>query len=258
MGPSRVLDYMRPLDKRDELQAYYQDERVVAEYLRRRTAQPLNGFLHGAQVGFLNEVVRERAPTRVLEIAPGPGRLTAELEFRGRGVAVDSSLKMLARARGRLRARGLDWLILRGDAFMLPFPENSFDFVYTLKFVRHFQLEDRQRLYREIRRVLVPGGAFVLDAQNRAVSLPHRQRKGIEQYHIYDVLYDRGQLVDELEGAGWQVVRMQGMVNHFGLQQRLNRLRRIGMAGVARMLIRAIELVPTRNPSTWMVLNEAV
>jgi ubiquinone/menaquinone biosynthesis C-methylase UbiE len=247
---------MRPLDQREELQAYYQDHRVVAEYLRRRTGQPLNGVLHRAQVRFLNRVVRTRDPLRVLEIAPGPARLTAELDFQGRGAAIDASPRMLATARARLREHPAQWLLVRGDAFELPFAAAEFDLVYTLKFIRHFQLPERQRLYAEIRRVLAPGGAFVLDAQNRAVSLPHRRRKGLEQYRIFDVLYDEGELVEELRGAGFAVVAIEGLMRHFGLQQRLNRLRRVGLGGMARRLIEIVERVPGRHPSTWMVLNE--
>jgi len=247
---------MKPLDQRDELQAYYQDERVVAEYLRRRTAQPLNGLLHRSQVAFLNRAIRERQPQRMLEIAPGPARLTAELEYRGQGVAIDASPAMLATARSRLRQRGMDWLISRGDAFCLPFRDATFDFIFTLKFVRHFQLDDRRRLYAEIKRVLRPNGVFVLDAQNRAISLPHRQRKGLDTYRIYDVLYDREELVAEMDSVGLRVARITGMVNHFRVQQTLNRLRRVGLAGVASSLIEAIEHLPTKNPSTWMLLNE--
>jgi ubiquinone/menaquinone biosynthesis C-methylase UbiE len=247
---------MKPLDQREELQAYYQDERVVAEYLRRRTAQPLNGLLHRSQVAFLNRAIRERRPKRILEIAPGPARLTAELEYRGQGFAIDASPAMLATARSRLRERGMDWLISRGDAFCLPFRDDTFDFVYTLKFVRHFQLEDRRRLYAEIQRVMTPHGVFVLDAQNRAISLPHRQRKGLDSYRIYDVLYDRRELVAELESVGFRVARITGMINHFRVQQSLNRLRRLGLANVARSLIGAVEHLPTKNPSTWMLLNE--
>lgn len=247
---------MKPLDRQDELQKYYQDQRVVDEYLRRRTAQPLNNLLHRSQVGFLNSVLRDHKPARVLEIAPGPARLTAELDFGGSVVAMDYSPAMLRTARARLRERGRGWSVLRGDAFTLPFAPGSFDMVFTLKFVRHFQPEDRQRLYREIRRVLRPGGFFVLDGQNRAISLPHREKKGLERYPIYDVLYDRDEMIREFEAADFRVLRVDGMVNHFALQQQLNRLRRVGLAAVASALIRAAEYVPTRNPSTWMVLNQ--
>ena len=86
------------------------------------------------------------------------------------------------------------------------------------------------RLYAEIQRVLGPGGALVMDGQNRAVSLPHRQAKGVDRYRIYDVLYDAPELVHELEGAGFTVCRMGGIARHFGTQRQLNRcLHRVGM-----------------------------
>ena len=157
-------------------------------------------------------MLAERHPARVLEIAPGPARLTAELAFSGRGVAVDASPQMLAVARDRLRGRPGEWLIARGDAFALPLADRAVDLVYTTKFVRHFQRDDRARLYAQIRRVLRPGGAFVMDAQNRAVSLPHRQRRGLERYPIYDVLYELPELIDELESEQFRVARVEGLV----------------------------------------------
>jgi ubiquinone/menaquinone biosynthesis C-methylase UbiE len=246
----------RPLDRSEDLQAFYQDRHVVGSYLQRRTAQPLNGVLHRGQVAFLNRILAEHHPARVLEIAPGPARLTAELAFSGHGVAVDASPQMLAVARERLRGRPGEWLIARGDAFALPVADHSIDLVYTTKFVRHFQRQDRTRLYEQIRRVLRPGGLFVMDAQNRAVSLPHRQRKGVDRYPIYDVLYALPELVDELESEQFRISRVEGLVKHFGLQSRLNRLRRLRLNGLATALVRALELVPSRAPSTWMVLSE--
>jgi ubiquinone/menaquinone biosynthesis C-methylase UbiE len=246
----------RPLDQSEELQAFYQDREVVNSYLKRRTAQPLNGVLHRGQVAFLNRVVAERRPSRVLEIAPGPARLTAELEFAGRGLAVDASPQMLAVARDRLRGRPGEWLTARGDAFRLPVADRSVDLVYTTKFVRHFQRDDRARLYAQIRRVLRPGGAFVMDAQNRAISQPHREQKGLEKYPIYDVLYDLPELVDELEAEQLHVTRVGGLVKHFAVQSRLNRLRHVGLTALASALVRAVELLPSGAPSTWMVLCE--
>lgn len=247
----------RLLDQHDELQAYYRDDRVVDVYIERRTAQPFNGHLHASQVRFLNQVLRDRRPRRLLEIAPGPARLTAELETDCPVVALDASAQMLAVARRRLRARARRCALLQGDAFQLPFADGTFDFIFSLKLIRHFQLDDRRRLYAEIRRVLAPGGGFVLDAQNRGVSLPHRQAKGVESYRIHDVLYEGTELVDELAGSGFRVVRMDGMLRHFAVQRALNRLRRVGLASPARLAIALIDRIPGGTPSTWMVLNEA-
>lgn len=247
---------MKPLDQSADLQAYYRDPEIARTYLTRRTAQPFNGFLHGAQVACLNAALRERQPGRLLEIAPGPARLTAELEAGPQLVVLDASAAMLSLARERLRARQRACTFLQGDAFRLPFADGRFDFVFTLKLIRHFQLADRMRLYAEIRRVLGRGGAFALDAQNRAVSLPHRLKRGVERYRIYDVLYDLPELIAELEDAGFRIRRVDGIARHFRLQRTMNRLRHVGLATAARRAIGLVERLPGGSPSTWMVLAE--
>ena len=84
-----------------------------------------------------------------------------------------------------------------------------------------------------MRRTLRPGGALVIDAQNRAVSLPHRQRKGLDRYPVFDALYAHEELVGEIEAAGFRLAHTAGLIRHFGLQSRLNRLRHHGLSGPA-------------------------
>jgi ubiquinone/menaquinone biosynthesis C-methylase UbiE len=247
---------MKPLDQADELRGYYKDAGVADAYMRKRTAQPLNGFLHRRQVDFLNETIRSRGLGRVLEIACGPGRLTTEVVGVALGAAVDFSPSMLQVARGRMPAGGRGWNFLRTDAFALPFGSGAFDAAYTLRFVRHFRPEDRRRLYAEIRRVLRPGGCFMLDALNRSVSLPHREKRGVDTYKIYDVLYTRAELEAELTEAGFRVARMEGILKRFALQQPLNRLRRLRLGGLARWMIAGLEMLPGDAPETWMLLCE--
>ncbi len=247
---------MKPLDQSSELQRYYQDRAVVRSYMERRTAQPLNGVLHRTQVQFLNRMLARRAPHAVLELACGPGRLTAEVHGVRLGVAVDASPAMLETARDRMNGSGSSWSFLRTDAFALPFRSGAFDAVYTLRFLRHFQLSDRQRLYREIQRVLRPGGWFMVDALNRDVSLPYRQKRGVESYQIYDVLYRRGEAEVELQSAGFRVLAVESIIKHPGLQRRLNRLRFLKLSRLASLLINSLEFVPGSNPTDWMLLCE--
>jgi ubiquinone/menaquinone biosynthesis C-methylase UbiE len=247
---------MNPIDQPEELKAYYRSDAVASQYLPRRTAEPFNGYLHASQVAFLNRTLRKRLPRRVLEIAPGPARLTAELDTPASLVAIDASARMLALARERLGANARSCSLLQGDAFRLPFADGSFEFVFALKLIRHFRIRDRRRLYGEIHRVLAPGGGFVLDAQNRAVSLPHRIRKGLPSYRVYDALYDSAELVAELEDAGLRVLWIEGIARHFELQRRVNLLRRMGLRAAARLLIALIDRLPGGAPSTWMVLSE--
>jgi ubiquinone/menaquinone biosynthesis C-methylase UbiE len=244
---------MKPIDHPKDLKRYYQDRDVAGTYMRRRTGQPLNGVLHRRQVQFLNRALSQRTPHRVLEIACGPGRLTAAMRGYRLGVAVDSSAEMLETAQHRMNGSAGPWSFLRTDAFTLPFQAQSFDAVYTLRFVRHFQAEDRQRLYGEIRRVLRPRGLFMVDALNREVSYPYRVARGLQHYHIYDVLYRREEIEAELEHAGFRVVAVEGIIKHFSLQRPLNRLRRFHLAGLATALIECLEYLPGQSPWTWMI-----
>ena len=241
-----------PIRSKTGIAEFYDDPQVVDTYLQNRKAQPLGSVLHARQVGYLNQVLDELSPRRVLELAPGPARLSADLRPVPVAVGMDFSPRMLAEARRRTRARGLTWHLVRGDGFALPFASRSFDLAYSVRFVRRFEREPRRRLYAEIQRVLRPGGHLVLDAQNRLVAGEHRE--GRTGYPVYDELWRRDELVDELESVGFRVRHLEGIMRRFTWQWRLHRLRRFRLGGAARLLIRALEWTSDANPSTWMVL----
>jgi SAM-dependent methyltransferase len=93
--------------------------------------------------------------TRVLDLACGPGWLTALAAARGaRAAGGDFSLAMLAEAR---RAHpGIDFH--EADARELPFPDAAFDAV-VMSFGLH-HVDRPERAAAEVFRVLRPGGAF--------------------------------------------------------------------------------------------------
>jgi ubiquinone/menaquinone biosynthesis C-methylase UbiE len=245
-----------PIRSTGGLKDFYNDPDIVASYLARRTTQPLNSVLHERQVAFVNRALAELAPAHVLELAPGPGRLTAEVTPAKVSVAMDWSPRMLAEARRRTGGNGrATWAFVRGDGFRLPFGSHTFDLVFSVRVVRRFELDKRRSLYAELRRVLRPGGHLILDAQNRLVAGPHRS--GREGYQVYDELWLREELLAELTSAGFVPRRLDGIMRRFAWQWRLNRLRRYGLARPARLLIRALERGSDANPSTWMVLCQA-
>src|SRR5260370_39772844 len=102
-------------------------------------------------------------------------------------------------------------------------------------------------LYAGHRRVPRTGGHRLLDAQTRLVAGAHRE--GRQDYPVYDELWRRDELVAELEGAGFAVEHLEGIMRRFAWQWRLHRLRRFRLGGPARLLIRALEWTPDRNPS---------
>jgi demethylmenaquinone methyltransferase/2-methoxy-6-polyprenyl-1,4-benzoquinol methylase len=105
-----------------------------------------------------------RTVRRVLDVGCGPGELTtlAARQFRGAEVVgVDFTGAMVERAahrpdRGRF-GRRLEFG--RASAMHLPFRPGSFDVVMSAFVVRN--LVDLRGAYRELRRVLVPGGTLL-------------------------------------------------------------------------------------------------
>ena len=117
--------------------------------------------LSGPQVSWGKKVLarlRLRGDEVVLDAGCGTGRLTAELLDglpRGRVVGIDLSQNMLNTAREHLARFGSRVGLAACDLLHLPF-ESSFDgIVSTAAF--HWVL-DHDRLFANLRRVLVPGG----------------------------------------------------------------------------------------------------
>jgi SAM-dependent methyltransferase len=105
---------------------------------------------------------RALAPTRALDMATGGGHTALALAPIARRVtAYDVTEPMLRAARGLLRERGAATTgFVAGDVQALPFADGSFDVVTCRIAAHHFG--DVASAVREVRRVLRPGGSFLL------------------------------------------------------------------------------------------------
>ena len=74
-----------------------------------------------------------------------------------KGVGLDISLNMLGAARADLSND--KYLFVQGDATSIPLHDGVFDNVFMLGGIHH--VNDRQRLFAEVHRILKPGGQFV-------------------------------------------------------------------------------------------------
>lgn len=105
---------------------------------------------------------------RVLDVGAGIGNLLIALaeriNFRERPVGIDVSPALIELGREEIRRAGLDGRIeLRvGIATALPFDDQSFDVVLTSHVIKHLDDEALARAFREVNRVLRPGGRFLL------------------------------------------------------------------------------------------------
>lgn len=139
----------------------------------------------GADVKWRKKVVAmvlAHNPDSILDIATGTGDLA--LQFARRSDAAVSGLDlsegMLSVARNKAEAKHLSSRVnfVQGDSEALPFDDNSFDAITVSFGVRNF--ENLEKGFQEIRRVLAPGGLFVILETSVPQRFPWKQG-----YYLY-------------------------------------------------------------------------
>jgi len=115
----------------------------------------------GPSLPVLVEFAGVQSGERALDVATGTGNTAFAIAEQGAAATgVDISAGMLAQARDRAEREGALVEFVEGSAENLPFPDGSFDLVTARHAPHHFH--DVPRFLREVYRVLVPGGRFVM------------------------------------------------------------------------------------------------
>lgn len=144
----------------------------------------------------LERFVRELPPRRTLDIACGTGYLTRHL--RGAVTALDQSARMVARARERCPGAR----VVADDALALPFPDGSFDAVFTAHFYGHLRARERARFLAEARRVAA--GLVVVDTALRPGTgtdeVQERVLSDGSRHSVYKRFFTAEALAEEIGG----------------------------------------------------------
>jgi len=132
-------------------------EKVAAQYIENL------GYPHTKEyMSYLDRVFREEIAASDLkeaaEICCGQGELLGLFDVENvSGVGVDISPSMLESAKVK-HAKAHEFIFVQGDATHLPLASNQFSGVFMLGGIHH--VSDRQGLFREVFRILQPGGHF--------------------------------------------------------------------------------------------------
>ena len=104
-----------------------------------------------------------RAGQRVLEVGCGTGTLALMIKRLHGGVDVvglDPDPKALKRARQKAARAGVEVRFEEGYGDTLPYPEESFDRVFSSFMFHHLPKAERGKFLEGVRRALKPGGSF--------------------------------------------------------------------------------------------------
>ncbi len=125
---------------------------------------------------------------KVLDAGCGTGYGSAFLATNGakQVVGVDISPEAVTYAKRNFQASNLIFQV--GDCCNLKFPDNSFDGVVALEIIEH--LNHYPQFLGEVRRVLKPGGFFLVSTPNKEVWSPKRIQP-VNPHHILEFTLDQ-------------------------------------------------------------------
>ncbi len=130
---------------------------IAAKYVENLGYPHTIAYMEYLDDSLLNVIPQESLGT-MAEICCGHGEAISLIGKRiERGVGVDISLNMLKEAR-KLHDDHDRFTFVQGDATQLPLASAVFDNVFMLGGIHH--VNDREALFREIFRILKPGGRF--------------------------------------------------------------------------------------------------
>lgn len=193
---------------REEICSTFQHVEVAKNYEKIRGFQKKDySLLHLSEILIINDVL-QGITGPLLELAVGTGRICYSICYRHPiYIALDYSLPMLEEAKSKHKKNLSSLHFIRGDAFSLPFLESSFAGVLSFRFIMMFDIEERKRIYSEIRRILSEGGLLIFDYRTL------RPREKQRNEHAFEKLTP-SQLQEEIENNGFLLKKIYG--NRFG------------------------------------------
>ena len=158
------------------------------------------------------DLARLAEAEHVLDIGCGTGSLALAAKRRvgktGDVYAIDPSPELIAAARRKARFARLEVAFEIGGAQSLDLPDASVDVVFATLVLHHLPHEDLVQSFREIRRVLVPGGRFLaieidLDDPSNPRGSPHAHAHRVgARFDLAEVAALAGQIGLEAVDAG--------------------------------------------------------
>jgi SAM-dependent methyltransferase len=119
------------------------------------------------------------------------------------------------KGRDRGRALGVPIRVIVGDILALPFPDDSFDCLYTMGTLEH--VPGAERVMAEVARVVKPGGVAIVGVPNKLdpflFAIASRVLQAFRCYpYGYERWFTNGELGRALQAQGLRVIQRDGIL----------------------------------------------
>lgn len=197
---------------------------------------------------------------RVLDVAAGPGTLSLLAAQFADVTAIDFSEPMIARLQARAAVAGFRIDARVGDGMALPFEDGSFDVAFSMFGLIFFP--DRAKGFRELARVLRPGGRAVVASWAPMDQIPllgelfagiREALPGLPFGEGKGPLGDAREFEAEMAGAGFQEVQVEE-VSHAMEAPSLEEL----WASMRRSNVALVLLREKLGEEAWGAMDRAV
>ncbi|MGI5897894.1 MAG: class I SAM-dependent methyltransferase [Candidatus Dojkabacteria bacterium] len=124
------------------------------------------GYENLAEKNVLNKIFREETGIWFLDIGGSYGRLTSTYyPSYSNPIICDFSMKTLQKNRDSILSRYPNAILLAGNAYKLPFKNNTFDGALMVRVLHH--IEDVPTYFKEIARVMANNSTYVQEIPNK-------------------------------------------------------------------------------------------
>jgi SAM-dependent methyltransferase len=162
---------------------------------------------------FLRRVGLPAPPARILEIGCGKGAILHHLQQAGHamtGIDVDAAAIAYCRATYPELAAA----VASGDD--LQFPDRSFDVVLSFDVFEH--ISDSNRHLREVKRVLKPGGRYLLQTPNKWTNIPFEMLRQWKKFGTGPIESYRELLKDHCALHSYRQLKKRFISNGYSLR----------------------------------------
>jgi len=193
---------------------YYRQKKVTGTYDLQRQGSKYRKRKRAVELKYFLELLDKKENEKILELGCSSGFLTEHL---GKITAIDTSEEMLKIAHKKNPLAKC----IAGDMFEIPFKNNSFDKVVTMRVWNHLNKEDLTKAIRESKRVLKKNGILVFDVEEkfwlrRIIAKIYQSVTGITGFKIYQ--YSLKEINKILHNEGFKIEKVRFFRHRIGRQ----------------------------------------